>query len=130
NFVMSNHDQTMRLVDRVGKRNVRAAIMALLCLGNRYGSNIFIYNGDEIGMEKGNIIDASNMDDPVGRLQGVASSRDHVRTGLVWNAKRMNAGYSENAAPWLPGGQTVDGRGVDEQMIDPDSQLNFTRDII
>jgi alpha-glucosidase len=130
NFVMSNHDQTMRLVDRVGRNNIRVTIMTLLCLGNRCGSNIFIYNGDEIGMEKGDIINASNMNDPVGRLQGVGSSRDHVRTGLVWNAKKKNAGYSANPIPWLPAGQTVDGRGVDEQMIDRDSLLNFTRDII
>jgi alpha-glucosidase len=130
NFVMSNHDQTMRLVDRVGRKNVRATIMTLLCLGNRCGSNIFIYNGDEIGMEKGDIIDESNMNDPVGRFQGVASSRDNVRTGFVWNAKKRNAGYSPNPAPWLPGGQTIDGRGVDQQMIDPDSLLNFTKDMI
>jgi alpha-glucosidase len=130
NFVMSNHDQTMRLVDRVGKKNMRAVIMALLCLGNQYGSNIFLYNGDEIGMEKGNIINEANMNDPLGRLQGVASSRDHVRTGMVWTSKQMNGGYSENAEPWLPGGQTADGRGVDEQMTDPGSLLNFTRDLI
>jgi alpha-glucosidase len=130
NFVMSNHDQIMRLVDRVGRENIRAVLMALLCLGNQYGSNIFFYNGDEIGMEKGSTINETNMNDPIGRLQGVAWSRDHVRTGLVWNVDKANSGYSENAAPWLPGGQTIDGRGIEEQSKDPSSQLNFTRDII
>ena len=130
NFVLSNHDQTMRLVDRVGKKNIRAMIMAQLCLGNQSGSNIFLYNGDEIGMEKGNAIDDSNMNDPMGKLQGQGQSRDHVRTGLMWNSLKANAGYSESSAPWLPAGTTTDGRGVDQQMVDPNSQLNFTREII
>jgi alpha-glucosidase len=130
NFVLSNHDQVMRLADRVGKKNIRAVTMALLCLGDEGGSNVFIYNGDEIGMEKGTIINNSNMNDPVGQLQGLTYSRDHVRTGLVWSVKEINAGYSTHSSPWLPGGQTVYGRGVDEQIHDFNSQLAFTRDII
>jgi alpha-glucosidase len=129
NFVVSNHDQVMRLVDRVGE-NIRAVTMALLCLGDEGGSNVFIYNGDEIGMEKGDIINESNMNDPVGLLQGLSLTRDHVRTGLVWSAGQINGGYSENRAPWLPGGQTIHGRGVKEQIDDVASQLSFTRDVI
>jgi alpha-glucosidase len=129
NFVVSNHDQVMRLADRVGE-NIRAVTMALLCLGDEGGSNVFVYNGDEIGMEKGSIINESNMNDPVGLLQGLSASRDHVRTGLVWSAGKRNGGYSENRAPWLPGGQTVHRRGVNEQIDDSDSQLSFTRDVI
>jgi alpha-glucosidase len=129
NFVVSNHDQVMRLADRAGE-NIRAVTMALLCLGDEGGSNVFVYNGDEIGMEKGNIINESNMNDPVGLLQGLSLTRDHVRTGLVWSAGEMNGGYSENRAPWLPGGQTIHGRGVNEQIDDFDSQLSFTRDVI
>ena len=129
NFVLSNHDQTMRLADRVGE-DIRAVTMALLCLGDEGGSNVFVYNGDEIGMEKGNLINESNMNDPVGQMQGLALSRDHVRTGLVWSANETNGGYSENAAPWLPGGRTISGRGVNEQITEFDSQLAFTRDII
>jgi alpha-glucosidase len=119
----------MRLVDRVGE-NIRAVTMALLCLGDEGGSNVFIYNGDELGMEKGSIINESNMNDPVGLLQGLSVSRDHVRTGLVWSAGERNGGYSENRAPWLPGGQTIHRRGVNEQINDSDSQLSFTRDVI
>jgi alpha-glucosidase len=129
NFVVSNHDQIMRLADRVGE-NIRAVTMALLCLGDEGGSNVFVYNGDEIGMEKGSIINESNMNDPVGLLQGISVSRDHVRTGLVWSAGERNGGYSENRAPWLPGGQTIHRRGVNEQIDDSDSQLSFTRDVI
>jgi alpha-glucosidase len=130
NFVVSNHDQTMRLADRVGGENIRAVTMALLCLGDEGGSNVFVYNGDEIGMEKGNIINESNMNDPVGQLQGLSVTRDHVRTGLVWSAGETNGGYSENPAPWLPAGQTIYGRGVNEQINDFDSQLCFTRDVL
>ena len=119
----------MRLVDRVGK-NIRAVTMALLCLGDEGGSNVFVYNGDEIGMEKGSIINKSNMNDPVGLLQGLPVSRDHVRTGLVWSAGEKNGGYSENSAPWLPGGQTIHRLGVKEQIDEFDSQLSFTRDVI
>ena len=62
--------------------------------------------------------------------QGLSVTRDHVRTGLVWSAGEMNGGYSENRAPWLPGGQTIYGRGVNEQINDFDSQLSFTRDFL
>jgi alpha-glucosidase len=70
------------------------------------------------------------MNDPVGRLQGIAHSRDHVRTGFVWSAKEPNAGYSTSSTPWLPGGQTIYGSGANEQMNDSNSQLAFTQDII
>jgi alpha-glucosidase len=130
NFVLSNHDQTMRLADVVGKDNIRVVMMALLCLGDSGGSNIFIYNGDEIGMQKGSIINDFNMKDPVGQLQGVASSRDHVRTGFVWSTNEKNGGYSKHVQPWLPGGETVCRRGAYEQVQDLGSQLSFTRDFI
>jgi alpha-glucosidase len=130
NFVVSNHDQVMRLADRVGRENIRAATMALLCLGDAGGSNLFVYNGDEIGMEKADIINQSNMNDPVGLMQGIAVSRDHVRTGIVWSAGEANGGYSKNRAPWLPGGRTIDRRGVNDQIKDTGSQLSFTRDVI
>jgi alpha-glucosidase len=130
NFVVSNHDQVMRFADRVGGENIRAATMALLCLGDAGGSNLFVYNGDEIGMEKADIINESNMNDPVGLMQGLAVSRDHVRTGIVWRAGEANGGYSKNRSPWLPGGQTIDGRGVNDQIEDLNSQLSFTRDVI
>lgn len=129
NFVLSNHDQIVRLADKFGS-NFRAILMALLCLGDTGGSHIFLYNGDEIGMVNGDAINASNMVDPVGLLQGVALSRDHLRTGLTWRRDAKNAGYSTSNTPWLPGGQTMDGNGIDEQMADPNSILTFVRDII
>ena len=129
NFVLSNHDLPMRLVDRVGKENLRPITMMLLSLGHSGGSNILMYNGDEIGMEKGNRINESNMDDPIGKLQGLASSRDHVRTGMVWSAGKPNGGFSDHE-PWLPGGETICGRGIEEQMIDRNSLLNFNRSFI
>jgi alpha-glucosidase len=139
NFVLSNHDQTMRLIDKVGGANIRAVTMALLCLGDQGGSNVFMYNGDEIGMEKDDIINESNMNDPVGLQQGLSRSRDHVRTGMVWSGKEINGGYSTNPEPWLPGGRTIYRCGVQkqiyrcgvkEQIGHGDSQLNFIRDVM
>jgi glycosidase len=130
NFVLSNHDQTKRLVDMVGRDNIRAVIMALLCLGDGRGGSTFVYYGDEIGMTKGNAIGEANMKEPIGRMQGIDLSRDHVRAGLTWSTTRPNSGYSDNPVPWLPGGQTISGDGIAEQTDVDDSQLGFTRDII
>ena len=130
NFVLSNHDQTARLIDRVGPANIRAVLMALLCLGDEGGSNIFFYNGDELGMEKGDIIKKSDLNDPVGQLQGINLSRDHVRTGMVWSGQEVNGGFSTSSTPWLPAGQTRSRCGVEEQTADPTSQLNFVKGMI
>jgi alpha-glucosidase len=130
NFVLSNHDQTARLVDKVGIQNIRSVMMGLLCLGDTCGSNIFLYNGDEIGMTKNEIINYANQTDPVGLMQGLELSRDHVRTGLVWDTAEVNAGFSQNSKPWLPAGKTVSGSGVMQQIADPLSQLVFVQKLL
>jgi alpha-glucosidase len=130
NFVLSNHDQTARLIDVVGSACIRPLLVVLLCLGDCGGSNIFLYNGDEIGMEKDNVIIESNMDDPIGKMRGLVWSRDHVRTGFVWDSTKINSGYSNNSSPWLPAGKTASGAGAEEQMADPESLCCLTKDLV
>lgn len=126
NIVLSNHDQVERLADKVGPENMKAITMMLLALGNRDGSNAFMYMGDELGMVKGDVITAENMRDPQGRNLGPDHSRDNVRTGYAWGGRRR---FSDGT-PWLPIGLTADRTSYEEQNLDPNSMLNFTRGMI
>jgi alpha-glucosidase len=129
NFVLGNHDQAKRLADKVGP-NLKTVTMMLLTLGNSDGSKIFMYMGDELGMVKGDSINEKNMQDPQGINLGVEASRDHVRTGIVWSANQPNGGYTKNKNPWLPAGQTFDGKGYEEQRNDKYSQFTLTKNLI
>lgn len=129
NIVLKNHDQNKRLPDTFGPENTRIAMMMLLTLGHTGGSNTVIYMGDEIGMMNGSVITPDNDIDPQGKTLGIEYSRSHSRTGFVWDATKLHAGFS-TGNPWLPTGITMDGNGVAQQLHDPDSMLNFTKNII
>jgi alpha-glucosidase len=109
-WVLSNHDFS-RLPDRVGPRNVRAAAALLLTLPGM----AFVYQGDELGMADG----------PDGRHD--RAGRDRHRTPMPWDDS-ANAGFT-TGEPWLemvvPAGGTVE-----QQAQDPDSMLDWYRELI
>lgn len=123
NFVWGNHDNP-RLANRIGNENMSIATMMLLALPG----TPFVYNGDEIGMENGVITEEQNKD-PQGKRMGLKWSRDPERTPMQWN-RAKNAGFSESDSPWLPSGDAQNGRNVLDQMQDPNSLLNLTKDLL
>lgn len=124
--VLGNHDQSLRLADRVGEKNIRAVTLLQLTSAQ----TPFIYMGDELGMVKGEAITLDNQQDPQGKELGITYSRDHSRTGFLWENGKPNGGYSSHPRPWLPVGTTLDGRGAKEQASDPESILRFTKRVI
>jgi alpha-glucosidase len=110
----SNHDHS-RLATRWAHGSIdkhRAALFLLLTLPG----TAILYQGDEIGLQDGNVPDNRILDlaDP---------SRDYERTPMPWT--RDGREWSD---PWLP--LTDTSRNVEDQEDDPTSILNWTRDLI
>ena len=55
-------------------------------------------------------------------------SRDGVRTPIPWDGDAEQAGFS-SAEPWLPIGPDHAAMAVNRQEHDPDSLLNWTRQV-
>jgi alpha-glucosidase len=110
----SNHDHS-RLATRWAGGDVRKARAALFLLLTLRGAAI-LYQGDELAL-----LDASLT---LGQMTDVAEPpRDPERTPLPWTRTG-----SEWQSPWLPLGDTE--RNVEDQRADPDSTLNYVREIV
>ena len=109
-WALSNHD-VVRFPTRICDEDdakVRCALLALLTLRG----TAVLYYGDELGMRQVEI--------PTDRVLDV-DGRDGARTPMPW-------GDVEWRDPWLPAGDNV--ATVAEQTEDPESVLNFSRDVI
>ena len=112
-WVLSNHD-FQRLPNRVGRRNERAAALLALTLPGP----VFVYQGDEVGMENG-----PQPSPPQDRAQ-----RDPFRSPMCWDSDAAHGGFSA-ADPWLPTA-CPPGGGVAQQDGDPTSVLTLYREVI
>jgi alpha-glucosidase len=110
----SNHDLG-RLATRWAHGDEALARRALTALLTLRGTPI-LYAGDEIALE-----DVPIPDDR--RLDPAEPPRDTCRTPMPWTRSG-----DEWRDPWLPLGTT--GRNVEDQRADPESTLNFVRDLI
>jgi alpha-glucosidase len=128
-WTFSNHDAP-RAVSRWARGRDRKAFaeMALLLLVCLRG-NVFIYQGEELGLPQAEV--------PYDRLQdpeAIANwpqtlGRDGARTPIPWIAVAAHAGFSK-AEPWLPVDPEHVDLAVDRQERDLDSTLNTARRLI
>jgi alpha-glucosidase len=110
----SNHDHS-RLATRWAGGDELKARAALFLLLTLRGSAI-LYQGDELALRDGFV--------PPDRVLDVADPpRDPQRTPMPWTPTG-----EEWRDPWLPLADTS--RNVEAQRADPDSTLNFVRDVI
>ena len=143
---LGNHDFS-RMVSRFGNDTqywaTSAKLLATLLLTMR--GTVFIYQGDEIGMtnvafpsiEDYNDVETLNSwaeahekgEDMNAFLKKVhLTSRDNARTPMQWNSLK-NAGFS-NTTPWLKINPNYTTINVETQEKDPDSILNFYREMV
>ena len=125
-WAFENHDAP-RAVSRWVTADHRDAFarMKMLLLACLRG-NIFLYNGEELGL--------TQVDIPYERLrdpEAIANwpltlSRDGARTPMPWAADQPALGFS-SGEPWLPTGPDHADLAVDHQNRDPDSLLAWTR---
>lgn len=122
NYVLNSHDAP-RFASKIGQNQARIAAMLLLTLRG----TPFLYYGEELGMENGEI-HAEQMRDPQGIRLGIEHSRDFSRTPMQWTAE-VNAGFS-NFQPWLPITSKYQEQNVSSENADPSSMLNLYRRLI
>jgi alpha-glucosidase len=79
----------------MGRRRARAAALLTLALGG----NMYIYQGEELGLEEVEDLPEWARQDP---NVSDAPGRDGCRIPLPWSSDRPSLGFSSNAQPWLP----------------------------
>ena len=145
---LNNHDAS-RVLSRYGDGQHDTAIARTsLALMLTLRGTPFLYNGEEIGMSDYHLTDISLFVDPPSIMyyhQEIANgtppaealrhaakdTRDRCRTPFQWD-RTPNAGFSpEDVQTWLPVNPNfATGVNVADQMYDPDSMLNFYKQLL
>jgi alpha-glucosidase len=114
-WVLENHDVT-RIVTRFGEREARAAALLLLALPGP----VFLYQGQELGLEEVDLPDEVRQDPIFKRTGGERKGRDGCRVPLPWTRELP-------ARSWLPMPASWSERSVEAQAGDPSSALSLYR---
>lgn len=128
-WAFENHDAP-RAISRWTAPEHAAAfsrMKALLLISLR--GNIFLYQGEELGLPQVDIA-FEDLQDP----EAIANwprtlSRDGARTPMPWQADAAQMGFSD-AVPWLPVGTAHRDIAVDIQETDAQSLLHLTRNLL
>jgi alpha-glucosidase len=128
-WTQSNHD-LVRHVTRLGggftgRRRARAALPLLLGLPGQ----VFLYQGEELGLEEADLPSAARQDPVFIRSGGRQPGRDGCRVPLPWHKGQPNAGFSK-APPWLPMPTGWDRFAVDAQAGSAASMLVFYQRVL
>jgi alpha-glucosidase len=124
NWVLGNHDKPRLLTRLGGMAQARLAAVLLLTLRG----TPTLYNGDEIGMQDGNITNEQIQDPWERRVPGLGLGRDPCRTPMQWSAE-PSAGFT-SGRPWLPISGDFAANNVASQSADPDSMLSLYKRLI
>ncbi|MFP4148359.1 MAG: alpha-amylase family glycosyl hydrolase [Nitriliruptoraceae bacterium] len=110
-----------------GEQGARRALAYLTLLSALPGVP-FLFQGDELGLEDGDVPPAERQDPIAERIPG-ATGRDGARTPMPWT-DGPGLGFT-TGEPWLPIGRPSDtDRTVAAQLGDPTSQLERTRRLL
>jgi alpha-glucosidase len=125
-WTLANHD-VVRPVTRlgggsVGRARARAALLLVLGLPGQ----VFLYQGEELGLEEADMPDPARQDPIFFRTAGRMKGRDGCRVPLPWRRGEPNAGFS-TAPPWLPMPAGWDRLAVDAQAAAANSTLAHFR---
>ncbi len=127
NYFLNNHD-TPRSATRYVKNEEDARLKVLAALHLTVRGTPFLYYGEEIGMRDIKL-KRSQILDPVGkRYWPFNKGRDGCRSPMQWN-QQVNAGFSQSTT-WLPVHPNYMQRNVKNQSENPDSLLNFYKNLI
>lgn len=128
-WAFSNHDAP-RCVSRwaKGADEPQAAKLYLLLLMALRG-NIFLYQGEELGLPQADV-PFEALQDPEAIANWPATlGRDGARTPMPWEAEAINGGFT-TGTPWLPLDRSHTTLAVDVQEKNNDSVLQFARKAI
>lgn len=129
-WAFENHDAPRAVTRWRGSNSAEQYSKLLALLMSALRGNGFIYYGEELGLEQGEI-KFEDLKDP----EAIANwpetlGRDGARTPMPWEEKTNNyAGFSESK-PWLPVQDSHVELSVARQIENLDSVLNFTKSVI
>ncbi|MBE7217791.1 MAG: alpha-glucosidase [Caulobacteraceae bacterium] len=128
-WAFSNHDAP-RAISRwwPDRPTAQTAPLTLLLLATLRG-NIFIWEGEELGLPQGEVPFERLVDPEAIRNWPKTLGRDGARTPMPWRADAPHAGFSP-AEPWLPVDPRHAALAVDRQEADPGSTLQAARRIL
>lgn len=107
-----------------GRRRARAALLLQAALPG----SLYIYQGEELGLEEVEDLPVASLQDPIFRgSNGRHRGRDGCRVPLPWSGTEPPFGFSRDAASWLPQPARWAGRTASDQDADPDSVLALYR---
>jgi alpha-glucosidase len=121
-WTLSNHD-VVREATRFGGGSLgrrRAVAAMLLVLG--LPGQVFLYQGEELGLEEAYVPDEQRQDPVFFHSGGRQAGRDGCRIPMPWLRGKPNAGFS-NAPTWLPEPPGWDRLAVDAQLASSSSVL-------
>jgi alpha-glucosidase len=124
--VFENHDVT-RLPTRYGGgdeglRRARAAALLLLALPGP----VYLYQGQELGLEEVDLPDEVRQDPIFHRMKGERIGRDGCRVPLPWNNGPPGFGFT-SGTPWLPIPESWEAKTVERQRVDDGSTFALYR---
>ncbi len=125
-WALNNHD-TARVASRLGggELGVRRA-RALALLTHALPGSLYIYQGEELGLQDADI-PAERREDPVFiRSKGEQLGRDGARSPLPWSGDTPPYGFG-GVSTWLPQPDDWAGLTVASQEPDPASTLSLYR---
>jgi len=114
-WVFENHDVT-RIVTRFGPREARAAALLVLALPGP----VFVYQGQELGLEEVDLPDEVRQDPVFAQTRGERKGRDGCRVPIPW-ARTLPE------RSWLPQPADWSARSIEAQTGDPGSMLELYR---
>ena len=111
----------------LGRRRARAALLLNLALPG----SVYLYQGEELGLEEVEDIPNELRQDPMYfRTHGQNLGRDGCRVPIPWAGQGPPFGFSPPEArgePWLPQPRNWTDRTVEAQSRDPDAMLALYR---
>lgn len=125
-WALDNHD-TPRVATRLGGGVLgvkRARALALLT--HALPGSVYIYQGEELGLEDAAIPDDRRQDPVFFRSGGQQAGRDGARSPLPWSGDTPPYGFG-GADTWLPQADDWAALTVDAQQDDPASTLQMYR---
>ena len=132
-WAVSNHD-FMRVASRWGKEkggDNDARLRMIPALYTSLRGTPCIYQGEELGLEEA-VVPYELLQDPYGiEMWPEFKGRDGCRTPMPWlNANAPHGGFTFGDQPWLPVPPEHSALAVADQTDDPNSLLNFYRDLL
>ena len=125
-WVLENHD-VPRVTTRygggeVGRRRARAAALLLLALPGA----VFLYQGQELGLEEVDLTDEARRDPLFFQSGGARKGRDGCRVPFPWTIAAPGFGFT-SSEPWLPAPEDWGRHSVAAQSGDAASILELYR---